>query len=172
MPEEQTPALEEEMTTNEVATDEQTDSSQQESPAMEGSRTYTQEEFDSALESAVQKAKGDVARERVERINKQKKKLASENEELSVQVSDLTAQLEEYKAKEQRETWAKEVADESGIPADVLRGDTLEELKAHAEALKPYFEKPSAPYVSSDGFAANKAAESNVDWLREALTTR
>ncbi len=32
--------------------------------------------------------------------------------------------------------WASEVSSETGVPASVLRGDTLEELQAHAEQIK------------------------------------
>ena len=32
--------------------------------------------------------------------------------------------------------WASEVSSETGVPASVLRGDTLEELRAHAEQIR------------------------------------
>lgn len=172
MPEEQT-ALE----TQEPAQAE--DASQDaaaENPPMEGSRTYTQEEFEAALEAAVKERTAGAVRERVDRANKQKKELTSENKELAAKVDSLTAQLEELQAKEQLRDLVSKVAEESGVPAELLRGTTEEELAAHAEALKAYIEKPSAPYVGSDGFAADtrssvKSVEQKFgDYVEEMLS--
>ncbi|UQZ22635.1 hypothetical protein M5595_20910 [Eubacterium limosum] len=41
-----------------------------------------------------------------------------------------------YKQREQLVGWAKEVSDTSGVPANLLRGSTKEELMAHADELK------------------------------------
>lgn len=48
----------------------------------------------------------------------------------------------EFEAREQRAAWATEVATATGVPAEVLRGSTREEIEAHAETLKPHF-KPA-----------------------------
>jgi len=47
------------------------------------------------------------------------------------------AKVKDYEKREQIATWAKEVSEETGVPADVLSGSTKEELEAHAEKLKP-----------------------------------
>jgi hypothetical protein len=47
------------------------------------------------------------------------------------------SELNEYKQREQVAAWAKEVSTETGVPADLLRGSTKEELTAHATQLKP-----------------------------------
>lgn len=143
-----------------------------ENPAAEGSRTYTQEEFDAALEAAVKERTNGAVRERADRLNKQKKELASENKTLSAQVEELTAKVAEMEAKEQLQDLKSKVSEESGVPAELLRGSTEEDLTAHAEALKPYIEKPSAPYVGSDGFAADSTEQKSSDWLRDAITKR
>lgn len=143
-----------------------------ENPPMEGSRTYTQEEFDAALEAAVKERTAGAIRERVDRANRQKKELSSENRELSEQLQTLTAELDAYKQKELLRDLAAKVAEEVGVPADVLRGTTEEELRAHAESLKAYIGKPSAPYVGSDGFAAGKEQRKDSDWLRTAITNQ
>ncbi len=173
MPEETT-ALE----TQESAQAENTseEGAETENPAMEGSRTYTQEEFDAALEAAVKERTNGAVRERADRLNKQKKELSSENKELTAKVDALTAQLEELQAKEQLRDLVNKVSEESGIPAELLRGTTEEELTAHAEALKTYIEKPSAPFVGSDGFAADtrsskKSVEQKFgDYVEEMLS--
>lgn len=145
-------------------------------PSAEGSRTYTQEEFEAALEAAVKERAEGAIRERVGRANKQKKELSSENKELTAKVDELTAQLAEMQTKEHLRELVNKVSEESGVPAELLRGTTEEELAAHAEALKAYIEKPSAPYVGSDGFAADSRGQGKTveqkfgDYVDELLS--
>lgn len=47
------------------------------------------------------------------------------------------------------EQWRNEVAKETGLPADLLVGDTREELEVFAEKLKPHFN--NAPHVPDPG---------------------
>lgn len=61
-----------------------------------------------------------------------------------------------FKQKEQRNQWAKEVSEEHGVPAEALRGETKEELQAHAQTLKKYM--GGAPVVSGDGVSPNASA--------------
>lgn len=127
-----------------------------ENPSIGGSRTYTQEEFDAALEAAVKERTAGAVRERVDRANKQRDELKTAKKGLEEQVSSLERELAEYKQREQLRELAKKVSEETGVPAEVLRGTTEEELMAHAESLKSYLDKPSAPYIGSDGFASAK----------------
>ena len=53
------------------------------------------------------------------------------------ELARLRKENEGYKSREQIAAWAKEVSEETEVPADLLRGSTKEELKAHAEQLKP-----------------------------------
>lgn len=126
-----------------------------ENPAMEDSRTYSQEEFVAAVEEAVKERMAGAIRERVDRANKQKKELSSENKELAEQVKNLSAQLEELQTEKHLRELVKSISEETGVPANLLRGTTEDELREHAEELKGYISKPSAPYIGSDGFAAD-----------------
>lgn len=83
--------------------------------------------------------------------------------ELETSNSELTGTLEGYEKEKERAALLAKVSDEFGISADVLRGDTEEELKAHAETLKSVF-KPSAPVVETQ---ANSPGGSPVDPERE-----
>ena len=47
------------------------------------------------------------------------------------------AQVAAYKAKEQQAEWKAQVSAKTGIPAEALRGSTLEEIQAHADILNP-----------------------------------
>lgn len=134
------------------------------------SRTYTQEEFEAALEAAVKERTAGAVRERVDRANKQRKELESEKKGLTEQIANLSAELEVYKQKELLRELAEKVSEETGVPANVLRGTSEEELRSHAESLKSLIVTPSAPYVGSDGFAASIEQPKDSDWLRTALT--
>jgi transcription-repair coupling factor (superfamily II helicase) len=65
-----------------------------------------------------------------------------EADKTELQKAQDRADAAEAKAKklelaQQIETWKKEVSTTTGIPANVLSGDTKEALEAHAAALKP-----------------------------------
>lgn len=64
------------------------------------------------------------------------------------EVETLKRENAQFKLERQQAEWASAVSAETGVPASVLRGSTLEELTAHAEALKPAFEKPTPEPVA------------------------
>lgn len=70
------------------------------------------------------------------------------------------SKVKAYEEEKQRKAWLEEVAAETGLPQSVLRGSTKEEIEAHAQILKPYFEKPSAPVVENDNMKSNTAGGS------------
>lgn len=53
--------------------------------------------------------------------------------------AQLKAEVEALKKASERRAWVDQVAGETGIPAGVLRGNTLEEIQAHAKALGEAF---------------------------------
>lgn len=55
-------------------------------------------------------------------------------------------------------TWAREVGQEFAVPSELLRGETREEMESHAQELKNYLKKESAPYVPADGWQAQNDA--------------
>lgn len=76
-----------------------------------------------------------------------------------------------YEKRDQIAAWAKDIVKGSPIPADALRGDTEDELKAHFEQLKSLIPAEPAkkgalgPYVPSEG-ATPSGAPVGDDWLR------
>lgn len=74
-------------------------------------------------------------------------------------MAELEAELAKYKAKEAKENaerqhseLVKRVSDETGVPANALRGNTLEELREHAAILKPLVHPaPKLPNVPNPG---------------------
>lgn len=76
--------------------------------------------------------------------------------EAEKQAEDLAAaqkRIAEYERREQEAQWAKEVAEDTGIPVEALRGSTKEALEAHAQQLKSLGvgQVPPAPPVPTIG---------------------
>ena len=62
------------------------------------------------------------------------------------------------------------IAEKAGVPADVLRGDSVEELAEHASAIADFLAPPSAPIVASDGYGMTELRQPpSSDWLRDAI---
>lgn len=77
-------------------------------------------------------------------------------------VQELERENAGFKAERQQRAWAKEVSTETGVPAEVLRGSTLEEIQAHAELLKPAYEEPEKPGPSPVTTIGQQPASGNV----------
>lgn len=82
---------------------------------------------------------------------------AAKISELQTQLEALTAELEARRQAEQVAEWKSGVAAQYGVPADLLRGDSLEALTAHAMQLAEYL-KPKTDPVS----LGNEPASANV----------
>lgn len=89
--------------------------------------------------------------------------LSKELEKLRESIKELEAKNGEYKAAQERQTVLEKVAEETGVPKNLLRGDTEEELKEHAELLKTVIDsKPVAPAVKTQG--SRPATEARDPW--------
>lgn len=78
---------------------------------------------------------------------------AKQLEALTAQASAKDADLEALRAKvkafeHEREVagWKEQVASDTGVPASLLRGDSLEDLQAHAAEVKTYMEEHARPH--------------------------
>lgn len=71
--------------------------------------------------------------------------------------------VSEFEGKEQITKLRADVAKTVGVPADVLRGSTKEELEAHAAELKPLITAQSAPVIPSQGTQPDKPAVGDAD---------
>lgn len=135
----------------------------------------TQEQFDQAIkdrlarsEKSFEKKYKDVF-DKAKQFDELKEKNKSDLEKAQEKASKLEAELNEIKLQEQIAAWKKAASEDTGVPVDVLRGKTEEEITAHAEALKPHFEKPSG-FVGSDGFAVSTAkTRKTSDLFAEAV---
>lgn len=121
-----------------------------------GPRTFTKDEVDA------------IVRRRVDRQN------ARHNEEveaLTKRVGELEAEAKEAaeeraRAEHEREVdgWKAEAAKETGVPADLLRGSTIEEVMEHAQAIKAAMGRvPRFPDSGHPAGASANDARSSFD---------
>jgi hypothetical protein len=127
-------------------------------PTIEGSeqKTFTQDEVNRLVGKARKEASHknenyEVYKQAYEELEQIKESNKSELQKAQDRAAKLETQLKTLKHNEEVQVWKREVASAAGVPADVLRGNTREEIEAHAQALQAAFEKPSAPVVGSDG---------------------
>lgn len=97
------------------------------------------------------------------RIDKQNEKHAKELEELVSRIGELeetaksaTAEAEALRHEKEVTDMRGAVASETGVPVEVLRGETLDELKAHAQQILSSM--PVYPVVASDTGATAEVA--------------
>ncbi len=97
------------------------------------------------------------------RIDKQNAKHAKETDALAKQLAEeqaTKAELEEkvatFEHEKELSEWKAQASKETGVPAEVLKGETLEEIQAHAAQIKEAM--PMYPTLPNDTGAANPPA--------------
>lgn len=127
--------------------------SNEQNPPAGGSGTLTKEQADALIKA---------------RIDKQNVKHAKETESLMAQLAEEQASREELAAKvaayeheKELSEWRKQASDATGVPAEILKGDTLEEIQAHAEQIKATI--PMYPTLQHDTGEGNVPALTKDD---------
>ena len=116
--------------------------------------TFSQEDVNRIVQERLQ-------REREKYSDYDELKTAAERaQELEAEKTTLAERVAEFEAKEERQQLVSTVADETGVPADALRGDTKEELEAHAEVLKSLM-KTTGPVIPGQEKRPHKVEESD-----------
>jgi hypothetical protein len=136
----------------------------------------TQEELDGIIEARLrrerEKYKGfDELKTKAAEYDKAQEASKSELQKLQERAEAAEKKAQAYEQQQQIASWTAEVAKASGVPAEALRGQTKEEIEAHAETLKPHFVKGAAPHVPGQG-TQPASAEAPNDWLREGFSKR
>lgn len=115
---------------------------QQPAGAENAVRTFTQEQVDEIVKQRLARAKHekpadyDELKSKAAELDEIKNQSESDIEKLQSRIDKLENENKSMKHAREVDEWRAEVAKETGVPASVLRGDTLDELKAHADAVK------------------------------------
>ena len=96
------------------------------------------------------------------------KQLKESKTESDKRIAELEKELGGYKAAKQQAEWKAEISKKTGVPSELLRGITKEEIQAHAELLEPLLHPaPKLPKVNDParqptGKTADEAARETV----------
>lgn len=127
-----------------------------EGEAPTGEKTFTQEEVDKIVKERLKRARNEPPADyeelkaKVAEYEKQNGESEGELEKLGERVKALEAENSAMKHAGEVSEWKAEASEKTGVPASILRGDTEEEIEAHAEAVKAAMEKAGVGYPSVD----------------------
>ena len=123
-------------------------------------RTFTQDEVNAIVGKRLAEEKGkyadyDVLKAKADKFDEAEEASKTELQKATERANNLEAELNGIKkANEERETRDK-IAQETGVPANLLTGCTEDECRAQAEAIKAYA-TPNYPRVRDNGEVSNQ----------------
>lgn len=103
-----------------------------------------------------------------EELKKLKETQAAADQQTAKRIEELERENAAYKSAKQQEEWKAAVSKETGVPAGVLRGTTLEEIQSHAEALQELIHPaPRLPMIADPAKqpSGNIAGEEAKAWV-------
>ncbi|MCC3277527.1 hypothetical protein LJ753_16810 [Arthrobacter sp. zg-Y20] len=86
---------------------------------------------------------------------------------VETRVGELSKKVQDFEAEKERAEILSDVAEKSGVPASALRGNTRDELEAHAADLAKLI-KPSGPIIPGQEKAPQRIPDSpNAEFARK-----
>lgn len=102
-----------------------------------------------------------------EELEQLKESTMSETQKAQNRAEKLQKELDEIRGENQRRQWRAQVAEETGLPADICFGSTLEEMQSNAQAVGTYVESLQAKPASSGYVLQNPAKQPSSDGSSE-----
>lgn len=103
-------------------------------------------------------------------LEKLKEANMSEQQKAEARTAKLQKELDALKAEKQAAAWREQVAGETGLPASLIVGDSLEAMQAHAKAIGDYIAEKTKPAVHAPGEGRQPSqppSGATGDWLRD-----
>lgn len=110
------------------------------------------EEIDWKAEARKWERRAKENKEAADRLANEQSGTASRISELEERASKAEQEADSLRHRQQLADWAEQAAKETGVPAAILRGETLEEFQQHAAAIKASY---VAPVVRDSGETHN-----------------
>ena len=134
----------------------------------------TQDDFDRMIADRISRERAKFAdyddlKTKASEYDKVVEASKTEQQKQAEELELLRQENSSFKAREQAAAWAKEVSDETGVPASALRGSTKEELAAHAAELKALITQPETRPQPIPGEGRPGALPLNGDGIETAL---
>ena len=113
-------------------------------------KSFTQEQVDQIVERRLAKERGkykdyDELKSKAMRLDEMENAGKSELDKLKESNAAPRKQIDDAAAEKQHAEWVSEVAKDKGVPAELLRGSTKDELEAHADLLQAALHPASKP---------------------------
>ncbi len=113
-------------------------------------KSFTQEQVDQIVEKRLAKERGkykdyDELKTKAMKLDEMENAGKSELDKLKESNAALRKQIDDAAAEKQHAEWVSEVAKDKGVPAELLRGGSKEELEAHADLLRAALHPASKP---------------------------
>jgi len=113
-------------------------------------KSFTQEQVDQIVEKRLAKERGkykdyDELKSKAMKLDEMENAGKSELDKLKESNAALRKQIDDAAAEKQHAEWVSEVAKDKGVPAELLRGSTKDELEAHADLLQAALHPASKP---------------------------
>jgi|GEM_PF-502021 len=113
-------------------------------------KSFTQEQVDQIVERRLAKERGkykdyDELKSKAMRLDEMENAGKSELDKLKESNAALRKQIDDAAAEKQHAEWVSEVAKDKGVPSELLRGSTKDELEAHADLLQAALHPASKP---------------------------
>ncbi|MBQ9621246.1 MAG: hypothetical protein IJR41_04850 [Atopobiaceae bacterium] len=129
------------------------DTAQQEKTA-EFQAITSQEQLDKIIQNRLTRERAkhadyDELKSKAARLDELEQANKTELEKANERANELQKQVDAYHAREQREQWARAASQETGVDASLIRGDSAEEMLAHAQAIKSL--RPAYPAINDSG---------------------
>lgn len=141
-------------------------------------KTFTQAELDNIVKERLQRERSkyegfEDLKKKAAKFDEMEEANKSELQKMSEKALSLENELNSMKKAAEIQTIREKVAAETGVPASLLTGDTQEDCKAQAEAIKDFARPKSYPTVK-DGGEVNKLTNRNArdafrEWASAAL---
>lgn len=154
--------------------EEQTQANTEEQAQEVQTEAATSHEVDWKAEARKWEARAKENKSKADKLDEIEEASKTALEKATERAQKAESQVKAYEQEAQRKQWLEEVSSETGLPVSVLRGSTREEIEAHAQILKPYFEKPSAPIVENDNMKSNvtQGSKTNADAVFDVVNRR
>lgn len=122
----------------------------------EEAKTFTQDELNAIVSERIGRVKAkyegfDELKAKAEKYDQLEEANKTELQKASEKVAKLEAEIESMRKTEEVRTIREKVASETGIPANLLTGDTEDDCKEQAEAIKSFAMPQSYPAIRDGG---------------------
>lgn len=139
-------------------------------------RTFTQTELDKIVGERLARerekyADYDAIKEKASKLDSMEEASKSELQKITEKATALETELNALKKEKEVETLRRNVSKETGVPENLLTGQTEEECKEQAQAIKAFADPgyPSVKDQAPQNAPSGTAKEQFAEWARQVF---